>query len=142
MEEIEKMMAKPDFWEGGEAAQKILKERASLLESLSPWEEEKKVLEEMEILLQLVEEQEDDKEAQELVERLQRSEEAIEQIEFGRMLGGEHGPSNAIVSINAGAGGTEAQDWVEMLLRMYLRWAEKRNLRRKLLISLREKKPV
>jgi peptide chain release factor 2 len=120
------MMAKPDFWEGGEAAQRILKERTSLLESLSPWEGEKKVLEEMEILLQLVEEQEDDKEVQELVERLQRSEEAIEQIELGRMLGGEHGPSNAIVSINAGAGGTEAQDWVEMLLRMYLRWAEKR----------------
>ena len=115
-------MAKPDFWEGGEAAQRILKERTSLLESLSPWEGEKKVLEEIEILLQLVEEQEDYKEAQELVERLQRSQGAIEQIELGRMLGGEHDPSNAIVSINAGAGGTEAQDWVEMLLRMYLRW--------------------
>ena len=127
------MMAKPDFWEGGEAAQRILKERTSLLESLSPWEGEKKVLEEMEILLQLVEEQEDDKEAQELVERLQRSEEAIEQIELGRMLGGEHGPSNAIVSINAGAGGTEAQDWVEMLLRMYLRWAEKRKFETKII---------
>jgi peptide chain release factor 2 len=120
------MMTKPDFWEGGEAAQRILKERTSLLESLSPWDDEKKVLEEMEILLQLVEEQGDEKEAQELGERLQRSEEAIEQIELGRMLGGEHDPSNAIVSINAGAGGTEAQDWVEMLLRMYLRWAEKR----------------
>jgi peptide chain release factor 2 len=120
------MMTKPDFWEGGEAAQRMLKERTSLLESLSPWEGEKKVLEEMEILLQLVEEQGDEKEAQELGERLQRSEEAIEQIELGRMLGGEHDPSNAIVSINAGAGGTEAQDWVEMLLRMYLRWAEKR----------------
>ena len=127
------MMAKSDFWEGGEAAQRILKERTSLLESLSPWEGEKKVLEEMEILLQLVEEQEDDKEAQELVERLQRSEEAIEQIELGRMLGGEHDPSNAIVSINAGAGGTEAQDWVEMLLRMYLRWSEKRKFETKII---------
>jgi|GEM_PF-4222196 hypothetical protein len=55
------MMTKPDFWEGGEAAQKILKERTSLLESLSPWEDEKKVLEEAEILLQLVEEQQDEK---------------------------------------------------------------------------------
>jgi peptide chain release factor 2 len=127
------MMAKPDFWEGGEAAQRILKERTSLLESLSPWEGEKNVLEEMEILLQLIEEQEDDKEAQELVERLQRSEEAVEQIELGRMLGGEHDPSNAIVSINAGAGGTEAQDWVEMLLRMYLRWAEKRKFETKII---------
>lgn len=127
------MMTKPDFWEGGEAAQRILKDRTSLLESLSPWEGEKKVLEEMEILLQLIEEQGDDKEAQELVERLQRSEEAIEQIELGRMLGGEHDPSNAIVSINAGAGGTEAQDWVEMLLRMYLRWAEKRKFETKII---------
>ena len=127
------MIAKPDFWEGGEAAQRILKERTSLLESVSPWEEEKKTLEEMEILLQLVEEQKDEKEAQELLERVQRSEEAIDQIEFRRMLGGEHDPSNGIVSINAGAGGTEAQDWVEMLLRMYLRWAEKKKFETKII---------
>jgi peptide chain release factor 2 len=127
------MMAKPNFWEGGEAAQRILRERTSLLESVSPWEEEKKTLEEMEILLQLVEEQRDEKEAQELLERVQRSEEAIGQIEFRRMLGGEHDPSNAIVSINAGAGGTEAQDWVEMLLRMYLRWAEKKKFETKII---------
>jgi peptide chain release factor 2 len=50
-------------------------------------------------------------------------------MEFRRMLGGEHDSSNAIVSINAGAGGTEAQDWVDMLLRMYLRWAEKRTFK-------------
>jgi len=127
------MMTKPDFWEGGEAAQKMLKERTSLLESLSPWQEEQKTLEEMEILLQLVEEQEDEKEAQELLEKVRRSEEAIDQIELRRMLGGEHDPSNAIVSINAGAGGTEAQDWVEMLLRMYLRWAEKREFETKII---------
>ena len=118
-------MEKPGFWEGGEAAQ-VLKERTSLLESVSPWEEERKSLEEMEIFVQLVEEQGDEKEAQELSERLEKTQDAIEQIEFRRMLGGEHDPSNTIVSINAGAGGTEAQDWVEMLLRMYLRWAEKK----------------
>jgi peptide chain release factor 2 len=50
-------------------------------------------------------------------------------MEFKRMLGGEHDSGNAIVSINAGAGGTEAQDWVEMLLRMYLRWTEKRGFK-------------
>ena len=120
------MMAEPDFWERGEATQKTLKERASLLDSLSPWKEEKKDLEEMEILLQLIEEQGDEKEAQELSEKLQKSEDTISQMEFRRMLGGEHDSSNAILSINAGAGGTEAQDWVEMLLRMYLRWTEKK----------------
>jgi peptide chain release factor 2 len=120
------MMANPNFWEGGESSQKILKERTSILESLSPWQQNQKELEEMEILLHLIEEQGDEKEAQELLEKVQKSEEAIGQMEFKRMLGGEHDESNAIVSINAGAGGTEAQDWVEMLLRMYLRWGEKR----------------
>ena len=60
-------MTQPNFWEGGEMAQKILKERTLLLESLSPWQEEQKILEEMEILLQLVEEQGDEKEAEELL---------------------------------------------------------------------------
>ncbi|MBS3907487.1 MAG: peptide chain release factor 2 [Syntrophaceae bacterium] len=124
LDEIGKMMLEPHFWEGGEATQKILKERTSLLEGLSPWEQEKKGLEEMGILLQLIEEQKDEEEAQELLGRIEKSEEAIDQMEFRRMLGGEHDERNAIVSINAGAGGTEAQDWVEMLLRMYLRWAE------------------
>ena len=133
MDEIGKMMVKPDFWEGGETAQKILKERTSLLENLSPLEEEQRGLEEMEILLQLVEEQRDENEAQELLERVRRSEEAIKQIEFRRMLGGEHDPNNAIISINAGAGGTEAQDWVGMLLRMYLRWAEKKKFETKII---------
>jgi peptide chain release factor 2 len=118
------MMLEPHFWEGGEAAQKILKERTSLLEGLSPWEQEKKDIEEMEIILQLIEEQKDEEEARELLDRIEKSEKAIDQMEFRRMLGGEHDERNAIVSINAGAGGTEAQDWVEMLLRMYLRWAE------------------
>jgi peptide chain release factor 2 len=120
------MMAAPDFWEKGEASQKALKERASLLDSLSLWKEEKKELEEMEILLQLIEEQGDEQEARELSEKIEKNDETIGQMEFRRMLGGEHDSSNAIVSINAGAGGTEAQDWVEMLLRMYLRWAERR----------------
>lgn len=127
------MMTQPNFWEGGETAQKILKERTLLLGSLSPWQEEQKTLEEMEILLQLVEEQGDEKEAQELLGKVQRSEEAIDQIEFRRMLGGTHDPNHAIVSINAGAGGTEAQDWVEMLLRMYLRWAEKKEFETKII---------
>jgi peptide chain release factor 2 len=120
------MMADPGFWEMNGKGQRILKERASLLEILSPWKEEKKEIEEMEILLQLIEEQKDEGEEQALLERIRKSEEAIRQLEFRRMLGREHDSSNAIVSINAGAGGTEAQDWVEMLLRMYLRWAEKR----------------
>jgi peptide chain release factor 2 len=122
-------MSEPGFWETNGGSQKILKERASLLESISPWRQEKKEMEEMEIFLQLIEEQGDEKEADELLERIGKSEETINQMEFRRMLGREHDSTNAIVSINAGAGGTEAQDWVEMLLRMYLRWSEKMGYR-------------
>ena len=126
-------MTDPGFWEGGESTQKILKERTSILEILSPWQQNHKEFEEMEIFLQLIEEQEDEKEAQELLGKIEKSEEAIAQMEFKTMLGGEHDGSNGIVSINAGAGGTEAQDWVEMLLRMYLRWAEKRQFQTKII---------
>lgn len=126
LEEIGKMMADPNFWEGGDSTQKILKERTSILENLSPWQQTQKELEEMEILLQLIEEQGDEEEAQELLKRVEQSEAAINEMEFKKMLGGEHDEGNAIVSINSGAGGTEAQDWVEMLLRMYLRWAEQK----------------
>jgi peptide chain release factor 2 len=126
-------MAEPHFWETNGVDQKVLKERASLMESISPWKQEKKELEEMEIFLQLIEEQEDEKEVQELLEKIQKTEESIGQMEFKRMLGGKHDPSNAIVSINAGAGGTEAQDWVEMLLRMYLRWGEKRRYQKEII---------
>jgi len=120
------MMAEPDFWAKTSSNQAIQRERASIIDALSPWKNEQKELDEIEILLQLLEEQEDEKEAQELLEKVQKTEEAIKQMEFRRMLGGENDPNNAIVSINAGAGGTEAQDWTEMLLRMYLRWAEKK----------------
>ncbi len=119
-------MAEPSFWESNEMAQKVLKERALLLDTITPWKNEKRELEEMEVLLQLIEEQGDEREAQELLEKIEKSEEKINQMELKRMLGEEHDERNAIVSINAGAGGTEAQDWVEMLLRMYLRWAEKK----------------
>jgi peptide chain release factor 2 len=120
------MMAEPGFWERDGEGQQILKERASILNSITPWKQEQKELEDMEILLQLVEEQQDEVETQELLEKVKKCEETIGQMEFQRMLGGETDPNNAIVSINAGAGGTEAQDWVEMLLRMYLRWGEKK----------------
>lgn len=120
------MMAEPGFWERDGESQRMLKERASILDAITPWQQRKKELEEMEVLLQLVEEEQDEAETEELRERVKRAEEAIAQMEFQRMLGGENDPNNAIVSINAGAGGTEAQDWVEMLLRMYLRWSERK----------------
>ena len=126
-------MAAPDFWESNGEREKILKERASILESITPWKEEQKEMEEIGILIQLIEEQKDEEEVQELLGKIERSEDTVRQMEFQRMLGGEQDSRNAIVSINAGAGGTEAQDWAEMLLRMYLRWAERKGFQKEII---------
>jgi peptide chain release factor 2 len=129
LDEMAKMMAAPNFWENNGENQKILKERAFIMDSISAWKQGKKELEEMDILLQLIEEQQDEQEALELQKKIEKGEEIVKEIEFRRMLGGEHDSRNAIVSINSGAGGTEAQDWSEMLLRMYLRWSERRGFK-------------
>jgi peptide chain release factor 2 len=82
------------------------------------------VLEEAEVLLELAAEEDDEATRAEAAEKLAAAQRDFEEVELRRLLGGEHDASNAIVSINSGAGGTDACDWAEMLLRMYTRWAE------------------
>jgi len=103
-----------------------LKERARLQEELENWQKKEKELEEILILGEIAKETQDIQDSNELIARVKRLDDLLSRYEIERMLGGEHDHNNAIVYINAGAGGTEAQDWVEMLLRMYLKWAEKK----------------
>ena len=86
-------------------------------------------LEDIQVLIELGEEGEDEETLTEIRGILPGLEKKIGQMEFARMLSGEHDASSAIVSINAGAGGTEAQDWAEILLRMYLRWCERKGFK-------------
>jgi peptide chain release factor 2 len=86
-------------------------------------------LEDVQVLIELGEEMEDEETLAEIRGILPDLEKKISQMEFARMLSGEHDASSAIVSINAGAGGTEAQDWAEILLRMYLRWCERKGFK-------------
>jgi len=124
--EIDKQIADSAFWEGTEEAHGVLKERTELLDIVDQWKGIKKELEDGAILLQLAEEEEDESEIEGVRRKLDQIGKQIRDMEMRGMLAGQHDPDNAIVSINAGAGGTEAQDWAEMLLRMYLRWTEKR----------------
>lgn len=123
---FDQTLAEKDFWEDQEKAQKVLKERARLQEELKRWEEKEKELEEILILSEIAHETEDAADMQELGERLEGLDKELDGYEIERMLAGENDKENAIVYINAGAGGTEAQDWAEMLLRMYLKWSEKK----------------
>jgi peptide chain release factor 2 len=90
-------------------------------------------LSDAEVLLELAREADDVETAREAAERVEELRERLEEAELRRLLSGEHDACSAIVSINAGAGGTEACDWAEMLLRMYLRWAEDRGFKTEIL---------
>jgi len=106
-----------------------LKERTLLQKLVEDYDAVDSGLEDAGILIELGEEAEDEQALKEVREALPDLEKKIGQMEFARMLSGEHDASNAIVSINAGAGGTEAQDWAEILLRMYLRWCERKGFK-------------
>jgi peptide chain release factor 2 len=104
----------------------MLRERARLQTEVESWTAKEKELEEISILQDIVKETNDPNDAAELAERVEGLDNLLGRYEIERMLGGEADKENAIVYINAGAGGTEAQDWAEMLLRMYLMWSEKK----------------
>jgi peptide chain release factor 2 len=119
-------MSEPTFWDDQENAQKTLKDRARLQDGLARWQQKEKELEEILILSEFLKETNDPKDLEELQVRVSGLDRSLGSYEIERMLAGENDKDNAIVYINAGAGGTEAQDWAEMLLRMYLRWAERK----------------
>ena len=106
-----------------------MKERTQLAKLVDDWSSAQAELDDLLVLVELGEEGEDEATLLEVRELLVELTRQIERMEFARMLSGPHDPNNAIVSINAGAGGTEAQDWAEMLLRMYLRWCERKGFR-------------
>jgi len=124
--ELEREAARPDLWGDREQAQAVLREKARVERELALFERLGKDLEDAEVLLDLADEAGDAETRDEATTRLADAGRTLEDAELQRLLGGEHDAANAIVSINAGAGGTDACDWAEMLLRMYLRWAERR----------------
>ena len=124
LRELQDITGKEGFWDDAEKAQQILREQARIKGALESWERLSRELEDAEVLEELSLEEENEETAQETREKLSEIENQVEKLEFSRILGEPDDVRNAIVSINAGAGGTEAQDWAEMLLRMYLRYAE------------------
>ncbi|HUT83758.1 MAG TPA: peptide chain release factor 2 [Thermodesulfobacteriota bacterium] len=127
--ELEKTISKPEFWSNNEEAKRVLKERKVIQSTINLFTTLKTDLEDCQVLIELASEEEDGEVEGDIQQSLTKVEKEIAQIEFQRMLDGENDINDAIVSIHAGAGGTEAQDWVSMLLRMYLRWGERKGLK-------------
>ncbi|MEF2156058.1 peptide chain release factor 2 [Luteimonas sp. FXH3W] len=126
LEEVNRELESPDVWNDAERAQSLGRERASLDRVVSGLNELRDGLNGADELLELAEMESDEDTALAVVDDLDRFTKHIEQLEFRRMFSGEMDSANAFVDIQAGAGGTEAQDWAEILLRMYLRWGESR----------------
>jgi peptide chain release factor 2 len=122
-------MGNPSFWEVPDAAQTVIQENKRLQRRLEVWKTLTDQHEELLVLVELCEEENDTSVFPEIAALAGKFEKYIEDVEFQQMLSGEHDTSNAILSINAGAGGTEAQDWADMLLRMYLRWCERHHFK-------------
>ena len=122
--EIEAEIARNGFWDNPDATTAILKERSLLGLRIDAFHGLEKDLEEAGILLELAVEEDDAETMQEVSGQVSKLGRRLHQFSLDMMLDGDDDQNNAIISINAGAGGTEAQDWAEMLFRMYLRWVE------------------
>ena len=124
---IEQKASSPDFWEDQEAAQKLLQQRSILEKKIQRQEQFDSEIADAGVLFEFAEQ--DEESLQELRSLVDRLEHELSLAETEMLLAGENDQLNAICTIHPGAGGTESQDWAEMLLRMYLKWAEQRSFK-------------
>ncbi|WP_156455715.1 MULTISPECIES: peptide chain release factor 2 [Stenotrophomonas] len=133
LEEVTRELENPDIWNNPEYAQTLGRERSLLDKTVTGIADVLDGLSEATELLELAESEQDEDTALAVVADLDKFQSHIEKLEFQRMFSGEMDSCNAFVDIQAGAGGTEAQDWAEMMLRMYLRWCEARGWKTELM---------
>ena len=122
--ELEEKLKDTRLWENGEQAKKVNKEFAQLKEQVERFNKLVQDAEDIRVLIELAEEEGDHDLENEVKQALATAEKEIERWQVERLFAGEHDQKDAILSINAGAGGTEAQDWASILLRMYLRYCQ------------------
>jgi peptide chain release factor 2 len=120
---------KPNFWDDNRSAQHVMGQISNTEAWVDAWEKASKAVDDAAAFIELAEEAGDDSHAKDIDDELAQAEILTSDLEFRKMLGGEDDEKNAILTIHSGAGGTEAQDWAEMLMRMYIRWGERSGLK-------------
>jgi peptide chain release factor 2 len=130
------MISDPDFWSNPQQAQEISQKLARNKDDVGLFNRLNSSVEDVETLLELAESEEDESLEEEIKSEISGIEKELDQLEFKLMLNGPHDRNGAIIEIHPGAGGTESQDWAEMLLRMYLRWCEKKGFSTQIIDSL------
>ncbi len=129
LSELEALMAREDFWTNREQAQKFIEEANTQRNKIDPLRQVEKQLDDLQVMVELCEAEPEAEQAQHLPQlegELQQFTHELEDLELRVFLSEPHDKNNCILSINAGAGGTESCDWAKMLMRMYQRWAENR----------------
>lgn len=125
IQDLEQLAAQSNFWDDQNSAQQTLQELNDLKSHIQQYEQWKTSLEDAKAVLELVELEPDESLLQEAETSLSKLNHELDRWELERLLSGPYDTKGAILTLNAGAGGTDSQDWVEILLRMYTRWAEK-----------------
>lgn len=133
LDQINKTTEEDGFWNDHEKAQKLLKEKKSIESEINEYENLKKEFEDISILIDLAMEAEDQSMVAEIQKAYEDYKKKAEELRIKTLLRGEYDRNNAIISIHAGSGGTDAQDWAEMLLRMYTRWSDTKGYKVKIL---------
>ncbi|MGN0480258.1 MAG: peptide chain release factor 2 [Lachnospiraceae bacterium] len=126
IEEIEMNMEAPGFWDDPDKSQQLMKELKNLKDAATGYNDLKQGIEDALTLIEIANDENDASLIPEIEAEVTRLEEAIETLRISTLLSGEYDSDNAILKLNAGAGGTESCDWASMLMRMYTRWAEKK----------------
>lgn len=122
LKDLESKTLEEDFWDDSENAQEIFSKIKDIKDSIGEYDNINNELEDLKTLIELVQEEESPEYDDEIYKRISRLHKKLNKVKLKTMLSGEYDKNNAIFAINSGAGGTEAQDWTEMLLRMYTRW--------------------
>lgn len=133
LQKLEEKIAQSDFWNDRQKAQPILKEKKRLEVLVTAWLHLSSSLDDVETYFKLAQEENDRGALQDVENQLQELRTKIDEMQIKQLLSGEHDVNNAILSITPGAGGTESQDWAHMLLRLYMRWAERRKYKTEVL---------
>lgn len=124
--DLEEISFQEGFWNDVEKAQTIMQKSKALKDQIDEYDSILEKISDVEVMIELLEEEEELYLYEEISRSLGEIEESVSELKIKTLLSGEYDGNNAILSIHAGAGGLEAQDWAEMLLRMYTRWAEKK----------------
>ena len=127
LEDLEKQTLEEDFWKDSKNSSKVLSKIKRLKSKCSDFKERKKEIENLEELVELIKLEPDEELEKEISIDVKKLQKNVEKLELSSLLSGKYDANNAIVTIHPGAGGTESQDWAQMLYRMYTRWANKNN---------------